>query len=73
MVQRAWHAPVLSSQMIKAICKNAQSLILQNARDRLGMLTDIKVLLLGRVEHLDGLFFAQRKETYIREICFSFH
>lgn len=33
----------------------------------------IQVFFLGGVEHLDGLFFAQRKENYIREMCFSFY
>lgn len=32
-----------------------------------------QVFFLGIVEHLDGLFFAQRKKTYIKEMCFSFY
>lgn len=69
------HMHVHSSQMIKAVCKN--DIVRFNptkCNGKVGYIgCIIQVSLLGRVEHLAGLFFVQRKETYIKEICFSFY
>lgn len=69
------HMHVHSSQMIKAVCKNDIARFNpRKCKGKVGYVgCIIQVSLLGRVEHLAGLFFAQRKETNIKEICFSFY
>ena len=69
------HMHVHSSQIIKAVCKNDIARFNPTkCKGKVGYVgCIIQVSLLGTVEHLAGLCFAQTKESYIKEMCFSFY